>query len=257
MRLIEAPGLAAVPGLRHAFFTRQGGVSEGLFASLNMGRRSGDDPRNIAANRARAAAALGFPSEVLVTALQVHSPTCISVREPWTPEAAPEADALATDRPGILLGVLTADCGPVLLADREARVIGAAHAGWKGALGGVLESVLEAMTSLGARPKRVTAVIGPAIAQASYEVGPELALRFQEADPASPSCFAPVPGSDRLLFDLKAYAASRLRRAGVEQIETLPHDTAAEEDLFFSYRRTTRSGERQFGIQLSAIGLVE
>ena len=257
MRLIEAPGLAAVAGLRHAFFTRQGGVSQGLFASLNMGRRSGDEPGNIAANRARAAAALGFPSEALVTALQVHSPTCITVREPWTPEAAPEADALATDRPGILLGVLTADCGPVLLADPEARVIGAAHAGWKGALGGVLESVLETMASLGARPDRVTAVIGPAIAQASYEVGPELAQRFQAADPASPSCFAPVPGSDRLLFDLKAYATSRLCRAGVERIETLPHDTAAEEDLFFSYRRTTKRGAGQFGIQLSAIGLVE
>ena len=257
MRLIEAPGLATVPGLRHAFFTRQGGVSEGPFASLNMGRRSGDDPRNITANRARAAQELGFRPELLVTALQVHSPTCITVREPWAPDAAPEADALATDRPGLLLGVLTADCGPVLLADPQARVIGAAHAGWKGALGGVLESVLEAMASLGARPERVTAAIGPAIAQVSYEVGPELAVRFQGADPASLSCFAPVPGSDRLLFDLKAYAAGRLRRAGVERIEILPNDTAAEEDLFFSYRRTTKRGTGQFGIQLSAIGLVE
>jgi YfiH family protein len=136
-------------------------------------------------------------------------------------------------------------------------VIGAAHAGWKGALGGVLESVLEAMAALGARPEHVTAVIGPAIAQASYEVGPELAGRFRDTDPDSPAFFTPLTGSDRLLFDLKAYAASRLRRAGVEQVETLPHDTAAEEDLFFSYRRTTKRGARQFGIQLSAIGLVE
>lgn len=255
MMLLESSSLASLPGLRHGFFTRQGGVSEGPFASLNMGRRSGDDLDRVATNRARAAAALGFQPDSLVTALQVHSPACIAVREPWAPDAAPEADALVTDRAGLLLGVLTADCGPVLLADPQAGVIGAAHAGWKGAQGGVLEAALAAMTALGARPGRIAAVVGPAIARESYEVGPELAESFRDTDPESPAFFTPMRGSDRLLFDLKGYAASRLRRAGVERIEILSNDTAAEEGLFFSYRRATRRGQRQFGVQLSAIGL--
>lgn len=255
MMRLEALSLAALPGLRHGFFTRQGGVSEGPFTSLNIGRRSGDRPEHVAANRARAAQAIGFQPQSLVTAVQIHSPICLTAREPWPADAAPEADALATDRPSLLLGVLTADCAPVLLADAEAGVIGAAHAGWKGALGGVLEAVLETMTTLGAKPYRVTAAIGPAIAQSSYEIGPELEEHFGREDTASAPFFEAVPNSDRLLFDLKAYVASRLRRAGVEQVEILPNDTAAEEDLFFSYRRTTKRGERQFGVQLSAIGL--
>lgn len=256
MRLVEAAALAGLPGVRHAFLTRRGGVSEGPFASLSAGLRSGDDPARVAENRARAAVALGFRPGHLVAARQVHGADCLVVREPWPADAAPDADALATDRPGLLLGVMTADCAPVLLADPAAGVVGAAHAGWKGALAGVLERTVEAMAGLGADPARVVAAVGPAIAQESYEVGPELEARFLAGDPASAAHFAPVPASDRRLFDLKGYAAGRLHRAGVGRVEVLAHDTCADEALFFSFRRATRRGEARFGVQLSAVGLV-
>lgn len=254
MRLV-ASRLDPLPGLRHGFFTRRHGVSGGPFASLNMGQRGGDEPGNVDRNRALAAAALGFPAERLVTLRQVHGRACLEVREPWPADDAPEADAVVTRTPGILLGVLSADCAPILLADPAAGVAGAAHAGWKGALGGVVESVVAAMRELGARPQGIVAAIGPCIAQASYEVGPELRERFAAEDPASAEHFAPVPASDRLRLDLKGYVERRLRRAGVESVEVLPHDTLTDEERFFSYRRTTQRGEAQFGIQLSAIGL--
>lgn len=253
--MLHAPALADRPGLRHAFFTRQGGVSEGVWSSLNMGLRSGDRPEHVRENRARAAAAFGVPPERLVIARQVHSAAARVVTEPWDAEAAPEVDAIVTDRPGLMLGVLTADCGPLLLADPDAGVIGAVHAGWRGALDGVVEAAAAAMAGLGAAPERIVAALGPCIAQASYEVGPEFATRFLADDPASAACFTDPAANARSRFDLKRYVAVRLRRAGVERIEVMPHDTCADEARFFSFRRTTKRGERQFGLQLSAIAL--
>jgi polyphenol oxidase len=255
VRFVEASSLAALPGLRHGFFGRQGGVSEGPFATLAAGLRSGDDPARVAENRARAARALGFPPGALAAARQVHGTACVTVREPWPADLAPDADALATDRPGVLLGVLSADCAPILLADPRARVVAAAHAGWRGALAGVAESAVAAMAALGAEPSRTVAAVGPCIAQPSYEVGPDLAGAVLAEDPAAADLFLPVPGSDRRLFDLKAYVARRLARAGVTRVEALAHDTCAEEGLFFSNRRAFRRGEGRFGVQLSAIGL--
>ena len=252
MRL-EVETLAGIDGVRHGFFGRRGGVSEGVWSSLNVGLRSGDDPERIAANRARATAALGLAPDRLVTARQVHGVTALAVTEPWPVEAAPEADALVTDRPGLLLGVLAADCGPVLFADAEAGVVGAAHAGWKGALAGVLEATVEAMIELGASPGRITAVLGPCIAQPSYEVGPEFVARFVEAEPDHARFFA--PDGDRARFDLKGFIAARLVAAAVGRVQVLPHDTCADEDRFFSYRRTTLRREERFGLQLAGIAL--
>lgn len=254
---LHAPSLAGLPGLRHAFFTRRGGVSDGVWSSLNVGLRSGDALDRVRENRARAAAALDVSPDRLVTARQVHSTTALVVTAPWNNETAPEADAIVTDRPGLLLGVLTGDCGPVLLADPEARVIGAVHAGWRGALGGIVEAAVDTMTRLGAAPTRIVAAIGPCIAQVSYEVGPEFVTRFQAEDPASAGFFATASDTANPLFDLKTYIAVRLNRAGVSRIDTLPYDTCAEEDLFFSFRRTTKRGEAAFGLQLSGIVLAD
>ena len=252
--ILRSEALSALPALDHGFFTRRGGVSDGAWASLNVGLRGGDAPDRVAENRARAAAALGGTAERLVTARQVHGAVALAVAEPWDNHAAPEADALVTDRPGLILGVLTADCGPVLLADREAGVVGAVHAGWQGALGGVLEAALAAMARLGAAPRRVTAALGPCIAQPSYDVGPEFVARFAAEDDASGAFFAPGPAA-KARFDLPGYVTARLRHAGVGQVEVLGHDTCAEEDLFFSFRRTTQRREERFGLQLSAISL--
>jgi YfiH family protein len=197
---------------------------------------------------------LGVSPTRLVTARQVHGTTTLAVAKPWDNAAAREADGLVTNRPGLLLGVLAADCGPVLLADPSAGVIGAAHAGWKGALCGVLESVIAAMEALGAARGRTTAVLGPCIAQASYEVGPEFVSRFAAADPRTSRFFA--PSAERARFDLRGYITWRLQQAGVGRVEALAHDTCADEDRFFSYRRTTLRGEEWFGLQLSAIVLV-
>jgi YfiH family protein len=253
--ILRSEALSVLPGLDHGFFTRRGGVSDGAWASLNVGLRSGDAPDRVAENRARAAAALGGTAERLVTARQVHGAAALAVAQAWDNHAAPEADALVTDRPGLILGVLTADCGPVLLADREAGVVGAVHAGWKGALGGVLEAALAAMGHLGAAPRRVTAALGPCIAQASYEVGPEFVACFAAEDATSARFFAAPGPAAKARFDLAGYVAARLRRAGVEAVEVLGHDTCAEEDLFFSFRRATRRREEHFGLQLSAIVL--
>ncbi len=253
--MLRSDVLGAVPRLRHAFFTRAGGVSEGVWASLNTSLRSADDPARVAVNRGRAAAALEIDAGRLVTARQVHGVTTLVVAAPWDNAAAPEADALVTDRPGLLLGVLTADCGPVLLADPAAGVIGAAHAGWKGALDGVLESVVAAMIGLGATPTGITAALGPCIGQASYEVGPEFVARFVGQSAANAAFFTTGPGRSR--FDLKGFIGHRLCLAGVGAVDILPHDTCAEAERFFSFRRTTRRGESGFGLQLSAIALAE
>lgn len=251
--ILQADDLRSLPGLRHAFFTRRGGVSRGPFESLNCGFSSGDEPGLVRENRARALSRLDLPGDSLCAVRQVHGAQVLIARAPSPGKPTTEADALVTDRPGLALGVLTADCAPVLLADREAQVIGAAHAGWRGALTGVIGAVVEAMVRHGAAPERIVAAIGPCIAQASYEVGPEMRDRFVESDAGNADLFEPVAGSEKLLFDLKGYVGRRLRQAGVRSCEILPHDTAADEALFFSHRRTRRHGGERFGLLLSTI----
>lgn len=250
---ILSPLLSAAPKVRHGFFTRAGGVSKGIYESLNCGRGSKDDPADATENRARAAAAFGAVAEALVTAYQVHSPDVLTVTEPWE-GASPKGDALVTDRPDLMLGVVTADCGPVLFVDAEARVIGAAHAGWRGALSGVIENTVAAMERLGARRERIAAALGPCIAQASYEVGREFYDAFIDESMGHDRFFAPG-GGDRLQFDLKGFCAMRLREAGVERADILPHDTYEDERLFFSNRRAVHRGEGDYGRLLSAIML--
>lgn len=244
-------------GVRHGFFTRQGGVSEGIFASLNCSFGSGDDTERVARNRRQAMARLGCEAERLVTCYQIHSAGAVAVETPWDRADAPRADAMATRRKGVVLGILTADCVPVLLADKEAGVIGAAHAGWRGALTGVLEAAIAAMVGLGAAAGRIEAGIGPAIAQTSYEVGPEFPVPFLAENPANAEFFIPSPRSGHFLFDLPAYVENRLAQAGLRLVLRAPHDTAAEEERFFSYRRACLRGEPDYGRGLSAIVLEE
>jgi len=251
--MIEASNLVALDTIRHGFFTREGGVSEGVFDSLNCGFSSGDDAVCVAENRTRAMARLDLSPDRLCTVRQVHSARALVASEPGHQPV--EADALVTDRPGVALGVVCADCAPMLLVDREARVIGCAHAGWRGALAGVIEATVQAMTGLGARPAAISAAVGPCIARASYEVGPDMLAAFVTQDAGSKALFEPVPGSDRLLFDLKGYVLRRLAEAGVEDRMALPDDTMADEKRFFSARRTRRAGGERFGLLLSAIAL--
>ncbi|HYD30679.1 MAG TPA: peptidoglycan editing factor PgeF [Azospirillaceae bacterium] len=255
--MITLGALNDITGLRHGFLTRSGGVSTGLYASLNCGFGSGDSPAAVARNRALAMERLDQPADALVTVRQVHSPDVVTAREPFPHDRAPGADALVTDRPGIALGILTADCAPVLFADPKARVIGAAHAGWKGAIGGVIEATVSAMVELGAKPQRIVAAIGPCIAQRSYEVGPEFPTPFLAEDAANADLFAPSRREGHFMFDLPVYVARRLGRAGVDLIQRCPNDTVAEEDRFFSYRRATLRGEKDYGRGLSAIVLTE
>jgi len=253
--MIQARALAQLDGVQHRFFTRRGGVSEGLYSSLNCGYGSGDSPDNVKENRRRAAAEFALGETDLLTVHQIHSTDVLTVADRrWTSPGAPKADALVTDRPGVVLGVLSADCAPVLFADPEARVIGAAHAGWKGALGGVTDTTLAAMEALGARRERVHAVIGPCIAGASYEVGPEFPAPFLAQDAANQRFFGPSTRAGHFMFDLPGYLLQRLARAGVAASAT-GHDTRAGEDEFFSYRRNTLNGVRDYGRGLSAIAL--
>jgi polyphenol oxidase len=248
--------LAEIDRLRHGFFGRGGGVSEGLFASLNCGFGSGDDPARVAENRARAAARTGIDPAGLVTAYQTHSIRVALVEQPWSREAAPQVDAMVTRSPGIALGILTADCAPVLLADPAAGVIGAAHAGWRGAFEGVLEATIEAMQRQGAERHRISAAIGPCIAQASYEVGPEFHERFLAADAGNARFFRPSPGrAGHFRFDLPGYVGARLADAGIRHIEQSGHDTCAEAEEYFSYRRSTLNGEPDYGRNISLIAL--
>lgn len=255
--MITLGALNEIGSIRHGFFTREGGVSKGLFDSLNCGFGSGDDPAAVAENRARAMRRLDLPAESLVTVRQVHSPAVVTVTEPIAPGTAPQADAMVTSTPGVALGILTADCAPVLFCDPKAQVIGAAHAGWKGAFGGVIQSTVDAMAALGASPGRIVAAIGPHIAFRSYEVGPEFRERFLARNPAHELHFAPGRREDRWLFDLGGFIEDRLAAAGVELVQHAPHDTLAESDRFFSYRRATLSGEPDYGRGLSAIALAE
>jgi polyphenol oxidase len=249
--MLTAPNLSALSGIRHGFFTREGGVSQGLYASLNCGPGSGDDIKNVLANRELVAKALG--ADTLCTAYQIHSPQVEVVEKPWHWQAAPKADALVTTKPGIVLGVLTADCLPILLADEKNRVIGAAHAGWKGAFDGVIEATVQAMQRLGAQD--IVAAMGPCIGQASYEVGPEFQARFLEQDPANAGYFQPSARAGHFMFDLTGYVGKRLKQAGITRINLLAQDTCLQENAFFSYRRATLRGEPVYGRQVSAIVL--
>ena len=239
--------------VRHGFFTRRGGVSEGIYAGLNTGIGSDDDMDRVAENRRRVARSLGVSAESLVTPYQIHSADAVIVSAPLSGER-PKADGIATATPGLAIGIGTADCGPVLFTDAEAGVIGAAHAGWKGALGGVLEATIEAMESLGARRGRIVATLGPSISQDNYEVGTEFVARFNEADAANDRYFRPSERAGHAMFDLNRYTVDRLLAAGVAA-DFLDRCTYAEEDLFFSYRRTTHRGEPDYGRQISAIVL--
>lgn len=244
--------LLALPGVRHAFFTRHGGVSEGIYAGLNVGLGSRDDPDAVRENRRRAAAHFG--REAIVTAYQIHSAEALVAEGPW-PDDAPQADGVVSATPGVVCGALAADCAPVLLADAEARVVGAAHAGWKGALTGVVEAAIARMETLGARRARLRAVVGPCIGPQSYEVGLEFLERFAAVDPAYERFFAPGAAADKRMFDLPSFVLSRLRAAGVETCEWVGRDTCAEPDLFFSNRRAFKAGEPDYGRLLSAIML--
>lgn len=255
--MITLGALNDITGIRHGFFTRNGGVSAGLFASLNCGLASGDDPEAVHENRTRAMGRFDLPRDRLVTLRQVHSPTVVVVDQPWAPEAAPEADALVTVRRGVALGILSADCAPVLFADTKAKVVGAAHAGWKGALTGVLEATVKQMVGLGAKLNRMVAVIGPCIAQRSYEVGPEFRDRFVVENPTNADFFAPSRKPGHFMFDLGGYVARRVGVCGVPLIQCCPNNTAAEETRFFSYRRSVLRGEPVYGRGLSAIVIQE
>jgi YfiH family protein len=255
--LLQAPSLAALPRIRHGFFTREGGVSQGLYASLNAGLGSHDAPENVGENRARMAAALGVGREHLVTAYQVHSPDVVVAETPWTRAEAPRADAVVTRVPGLAVGVTTADCGPVLFADAEAGVVGATHAGWKGALTGVVEATLAAMERLGAARSRITAALGPMIRQPSYEVGPELVARFTRAADDDARFFQPSPRPGHSLFDLAGLIVARLGRAGIARYEDLGQCTYADPSRFFSYRRATHRREPDYGRHISAIAIAD
>lgn len=250
------PLLSALPGIRYGFFTREGGVSTGIYRSLNCGTGSKDDRAAVMANRARVTAALGVPADKLATPYQVHGTDAVHVTEVWAPGMGPKADAVVTDRPGIALGVGSADCGPTLFADAEAGIIGASHSGWRGALTGVLESAIGAMERLGAKRERIVAVLGPTISQPNYEVGPEFLEKFTEADAANATYFLPSTRPGHAQFDLPGYIIARLAAAGVTAA-WIGCCTYAEEERFFSYRRGAHRGEPDYGRLLSAIALEE
>jgi YfiH family protein len=252
--IVEAPELVSLPGIRHAFFTREGGISEGIYSSLNGGLGSSDDRKRVLENRRRIAASLGVALESLVSLHQVHSPDAVIV-EALFGEERPKADGMATRVPGLALAITTADCGPLLFADQEGGVVGAAHAGWRGALTGVIESTLAAMEELGGRRERTTVVLGPTIGQEAYEVGLDFRDRFLAADPANERFFRPGVQPDRAMFDLPAYIGSRALAAGVGSFTSLGLCTYSDEDRFFSYRRTTHRGEPDYGRLISAITL--
>ena len=241
--------------IRHAFFGRAGGVSEGLYRSLNCGYGSGDDPEAVRENRARAMSTCGLSPPALCTAYQVHSAEALVVTAPWKRDDAPRVDAMATATPGLALAILTADCVPVLLGDREAGVIGAAHAGWRGALNGILEAAIEAMSRLGARAGEIRAVIGPSIGAASYEVGPEFPAPFLARRAEDEDLFTPAKRDGHFLFDLTGYVARRLDGLGLAAVATTGGDTCAEADRFFSYRRSVHRGEPDYGRNISIVAL--
>lgn len=250
---VTAEPLAGIPGIRHAFLTRAGGVSGGIYAGLNCGLGSSDNPAHVLENRSRAAKAIDADPENLRTLYQVHSARVVDADNDW-PDPPAEADALVCTTPGIAIGVLAADCAPVLFADTQARVVGAAHAGWRGALDGVVDATIAEMVARGAQHERITAVVGPCIGPQSYEVGPEFPAPFVTQNRANEKFFTEKPNSDRLLFDLPAYVQSRLTGAGVVRAHVTGHDTYGDENLF-SYRRSCHRNEPDYGRNLSLISL--
>ena len=256
--MIKANNLAGLTGIRHGFFGRAGGVSEGIYASLNCGFGSGDETERVAENRDRVMRSSDLDPANLVTAWQTHSQRVAIVDKPWARGDAPQVDAMVTTTPGIGLGILHADCAPVLFADAQGRVAGAAHAGWRGALDGVIEATVAAMCAQGASVARLSAAIGPCIGQPSYEVGPEFRDCFLEAGKDNATYFvASTKRPGHFHFDLEAYCAHRLARAGLAQIERLGRDTCALSDAFFSYRRRTLEGGKDYGRNISLIALEE
>ena len=253
--ILQARALAGISGIRHAFFTRAGGVSSGIYATLNAGIGSRDAPENVAANRARMAAALGVGPDCFLTCYQVHSPDAVVADRPWSNDARPHADAIATRTPGIAVGVSTADCGPVLFADPAAGVVAAAHAGWRGALAGVTDSAIAAMERLGAMRARIIAALGPMIRQPNYETGPDLMARFVAPDRANQRFFRPSSRDGHFMFDLAGYVMARLAAAGIGTIEDLGACTYADPERFFSYRRMTHRNEADYGRHINAIVL--
>ncbi|MBS8260529.1 peptidoglycan editing factor PgeF [Roseibium polysiphoniae] len=252
--MIQSDDLSSA-GIRHGFFTRNGGVSSGIYGSLNIGLGSDDDPEKVLENRKRVASRLDVEADRLVTPHQIHSPNVIAVEGPWAADTDRKADALVTNQHGVAIGIATADCGPVLFADTEAGVIGAAHSGWKGAVGGILENTLAAMEQLGATRSNVTAVLGPTISQKAYEVGPEFRDRFIAEKATSARYFIPSEQPDHHMFDLPGFIVDRLSDAGVGAVQDLGLCTYADEDKFYSYRRTTHRGEPDYGRLISAIVL--
>ena len=250
--VLHSPLLSAVPGVRHAFFTRKGGRSRGLYSSLNVGVGSKDDPGAVAENRARCAAHFQAESRALLTCYQIHSATAVVAKVPWAER--PEADAIVTKVAGLVCGALAADCAPVLIADPEARVVASVHAGWKCALAGVVASAVRTMEGQGASAERMVAAIGPCIGPASYEVGAEFRDRFEEVDPAFARFFPPAAAGGSL-FDLPAFVLARLKAAGVARAEWIGRDTYADEAHFFSNRRAFKRQEADYGRLLSAIQL--
>lgn len=253
--IVTAEALEQLDGIRHGFLTRKGGVSTGIYDSLNCGLGTSDDRNAIIENRSRAVKAAGLINTPLNTAYQIHSAKVLIVDAPLDPSNRPEVDGLVTRTKGINLGVLTADCGPVLFADVEAGVVGAAHAGWKGALNGVLQETVHTMETIGAKRANIIAAIGPCIGQQSYEVGTEFPVPFIAQDPANARFFTPQ-ACRKFLFDLAGYCKAQLEKINLGTIVVTGHDTCALEDDFFSYRRKTKRGETDYGRQASVIGLV-
>jgi YfiH family protein len=255
--MLQAPSLAKLARIRHGFFTRAGGVSQGLYTSLNGGVGSNDAPDKVAENRARMAATLGVSPERLITPHQIHSPEVAVAEQPWTREDRPRADAVVTATPSLAIGVSTADCGPLLFADSQAGVIGAAHAGWRGALTGVIEATVAAMEKLGANRSRITAALGPTISQPNYQVGPEFVERFMSADATNARFFLASERAGHALFDLNGYIAARIQHAGIVNFEDLGLCTYGEPERFYSFRRSTHRSEPDYGRHINAIALTD
>lgn len=255
--VVSAPALDALPGVRYGFFGSRGGVSTGIFESLNAGHGSRDDPAAITENRRRVAASIGVEEPHLLSVFQIHSDEVVTVDAPWTPKTRPRCDAMVTDRLGVALGVLAADCGPVLFADAEAGVVGAAHSGWKGALGGVLGNTAQAMERLGARRERIVAALGPCIRQESYEVGPEFPAAFLAQDAANERFFATSDRPGHFQFDLGGYVVARLAAEGLGAVYDTALDTYTNPDRLFSYRLNTHRKVEGYGRNISAICLAE
>ncbi|MET0294960.1 MAG: polyphenol oxidase family protein [Phenylobacterium sp.] len=253
LEVITSPLLAA-DGIAHAFFTRRGGVSQGIYEGLNVGVGSSDDPAAVAENRARAAGWFGLGPDALSTCYQIHSAQALIARAPFAGER-PQGDAVVTHRPGVICGALAADCAPILLADPEAGVVASAHAGWRGALSGIGEAAVTRMIELGARPERIRAAVGPCIGPDSYEVGLEFLAAFEGSDPANARFFRPGAAPDKRLFDLPGFVLSRLTAAGVDRAAWTGHDTLTDEARFYSNRRAFKRAEPDFGRLLSAIAL--